>query len=74
MVTNLAAVIKMVLYCGYYSPWQVRRYVYHDVVRLGDLEKLIDCSYIQVFIIIFHKKSYCNKNVRIWYVSNNEIL
>ncbi|XP_048228538.1 uncharacterized protein LOC8263599 isoform X2 [Ricinus communis] len=27
---------------------QVRRYVYHDVVRLGDLEKLIDCSYIQV--------------------------
>jgi hypothetical protein len=28
----------------------VRRYVYHDVVRLGDLEKLIDCSYIQVII------------------------
>ncbi|KAF9685392.1 hypothetical protein SADUNF_Sadunf03G0049800 [Salix dunnii] len=27
---------------------QVRRYVYHDVIRLGDLEKLIDCSYIQV--------------------------
>jgi hypothetical protein len=22
--------------------------VYHDVVRLGDLEKLIDCSYVQV--------------------------
>lgn len=30
--------------------WQVRRYVYHDVVRLDDLEKLIDCSYIQVCI------------------------
>ncbi|KAL6201700.1 hypothetical protein ACLB2K_025412 [Fragaria x ananassa] len=28
---------------------QVRRYVYHDVVRLGDLEKLIDCSYIQPY-------------------------
>jgi hypothetical protein len=27
---------------------QVRRYVYHDVVRLGDLEKLIDCSCVQV--------------------------
>ncbi|CAJ1935754.1 unnamed protein product [Sphenostylis stenocarpa] len=25
----------------------VRRYVYHDVVRLGDLEKLVDCSNIQ---------------------------
>lgn len=29
---------------------QVRRYVYHDVVRLGDLEKLIDCSCVQVII------------------------
>jgi len=27
---------------------QVRRYVYHDVVRLGDLEKLVNCSNIQV--------------------------
>jgi hypothetical protein len=27
---------------------QVRRYVYHDVVRLEDLEKLIDCSNVQV--------------------------
>ncbi|KAH0911128.1 hypothetical protein HID58_034449 [Brassica napus] len=27
----------------------VRRYVYHDVVRLSDLEKLIDCSYIQPY-------------------------
>ncbi|KAK9120981.1 hypothetical protein Syun_018598 [Stephania yunnanensis] len=30
---------------------QVRRYVYHDVVRLDDLEKLIDCSYVQPYII-----------------------
>ncbi|CAK9321309.1 unnamed protein product [Citrullus colocynthis] len=30
---------------------QIRRYVYHDVVRLGDLEKLIDCSYIQPYTI-----------------------
>jgi hypothetical protein len=28
---------------------QVRRYVYHDVVRLEDLEKLIDCSSVQVY-------------------------
>lgn len=27
---------------------QVRRYVYHDVVRLDDLERLIDCSFVQV--------------------------
>lgn len=30
---------------------QVRRYVYHDVVRLDDLQKLIDCSYIQPYTI-----------------------
>ncbi|CAL5213868.1 unnamed protein product [Lathyrus oleraceus] len=30
---------------------QVRRYVYHDVVRLSDLEKLIDCSNIQGYTI-----------------------
>ncbi|MED6109784.1 hypothetical protein PIB30_036812 [Stylosanthes scabra] len=30
---------------------QVRRYVYHDVVRLGDLQKLIDCSNIQPYTI-----------------------
>ncbi|XP_029130110.1 uncharacterized protein LOC109812784 isoform X2 [Cajanus cajan] len=30
-----------------HSLLQVRRYVYHDVVRLGDLEKLVDCSNIQ---------------------------
>ncbi|KAK9158559.1 hypothetical protein Scep_005133 [Stephania cephalantha] len=28
------------------SACQVRRYVYHDVVRLDDLEKLIDRSYV----------------------------
>ncbi|RXH98698.1 hypothetical protein DVH24_011023 [Malus domestica] len=32
---------------------QIRRYVYHDVVRLGDLEKLIDCSYIQVDHLVY---------------------
>ncbi|KAM7500388.1 hypothetical protein LguiA_024802 [Lonicera macranthoides] len=32
---------------------QVRRYVYQDVVRLGDLEKLIDCSYIQVDHMVY---------------------
>ncbi|KAL5207295.1 hypothetical protein ABZP36_031730 [Zizania latifolia] len=30
---------------------QVRRYVYNDVVRLGDLQKLIDCSYVQPYTI-----------------------
>ncbi|KAH7837059.1 hypothetical protein Vadar_009080 [Vaccinium darrowii] len=32
---------------------QVRRYVYHNVVRLDDLEKLIDCSYIQVDYMVY---------------------
>ncbi|CAL9074870.1 unnamed protein product [Musa acuminata var. zebrina] len=30
---------------------QVRRYVYNDVVRLDDIEKLIDCSYVQPYTI-----------------------
>ncbi|KAK3131035.1 hypothetical protein QOZ80_6BG0501190 [Eleusine coracana subsp. coracana] len=30
---------------------QVRRYVYHDVVRLDDLERLIDCSFVQSYTI-----------------------
>ncbi|KAI3446832.1 hypothetical protein Pfo_003497 [Paulownia fortunei] len=30
---------------------QIRRYVYHEVVRLEDLEKLMDCSNIQAYTI-----------------------
>ncbi|XP_074590221.1 protein RGF1 INDUCIBLE TRANSCRIPTION FACTOR 1-like [Curcuma longa] len=30
---------------------QVRRYVYNDVARLEDLERLIDCSYVQPYTI-----------------------
>ncbi|KAG6421164.1 hypothetical protein SASPL_117713 [Salvia splendens] len=30
---------------------QIRRYVYHEVVRLEDLEKLLDCSNIQAYTI-----------------------
>ena len=39
---------------------QVRRYVYHDVVRLGDLEKLVDCSNIQVGQMQFFSRKYKN--------------
>ncbi|OVA04534.1 zinc finger protein [Macleaya cordata] len=28
---------------------QVRRYVYHDVIRLDDMEKLFDCSFVQSY-------------------------
>ncbi|DAD49779.1 TPA_asm: hypothetical protein HUJ06_032020 [Nelumbo nucifera] len=35
----------------YHRLVQVRRYVYHDVVRLEDLEKLIDCSNVQAYTI-----------------------
>lgn len=30
---------------------QVRRYVYHDVIRLLDMQKLLDCSQVQTYII-----------------------
>ncbi|WCJ28734.1 PLATZ transcription factor family protein [Euphorbia peplus] len=40
---------------------QVRRYVYHDVIRLGDLEKLIDCSYIQPYTINSAKVIFLNQ-------------
>ncbi|KAG5116611.1 hypothetical protein JHK84_042724 [Glycine max] len=36
---------------------QVRRYVYHDVIRLDDLEKLIDCSNIQVDYMVYAGQS-----------------
>lgn len=28
--------------------FQIRRYVYHDVIRLDDAAKLVDCDYVQV--------------------------
>ncbi|KAI4332051.1 hypothetical protein L6164_016991 [Bauhinia variegata] len=40
---------------------QVRRYVYHDVVRLDDLEKLIDCSSIQPYTINGAKVIFLNQ-------------
>ncbi|KAL3598622.1 hypothetical protein D5086_006540 [Populus alba] len=43
------------------SSAKVRRYVYHDVVRLGDLEKLIDCSYIQPYTINSAKVIFLNQ-------------
>lgn len=43
---------------------QVRRYVYHDVVQLGDLEKLIDCSYIQPYTINGAKVIFLNERVQ----------
>ncbi|XP_043721851.1 protein RGF1 INDUCIBLE TRANSCRIPTION FACTOR 1-like [Telopea speciosissima] len=30
---------------------QIRRYVYHDVVRLHDMQKHIDCSKVQTYLI-----------------------
>ncbi|KFK44895.1 hypothetical protein AALP_AA1G316800 [Arabis alpina] len=40
---------------------QVRRYVYHDVVRLSDLEKLIDCTYVQPYTINGAKVIFLNQ-------------
>ncbi|XP_074283839.1 protein RGF1 INDUCIBLE TRANSCRIPTION FACTOR 1 [Silene latifolia] len=48
---------------------QVRRYVYHDVIRLEDLEKVIDCSNVQAYTInsakvIFIKKRPQNRQFK----------
>ncbi|OAY31541.1 protein RGF1 INDUCIBLE TRANSCRIPTION FACTOR 1 [Manihot esculenta] len=48
---------------------QVRRYVYHDVVRLEDLQKLIDCSNMQAYTInsakvVFIKKRPQNRHLK----------
>ncbi|CAL9057128.1 unnamed protein product [Musa banksii] len=40
---------------------QVRRYVYHDVVRLQDLDKLIDCSSVQSYTINSSKVVFLKK-------------
>ncbi|XP_062221261.1 protein RGF1 INDUCIBLE TRANSCRIPTION FACTOR 1-like isoform X1 [Phragmites australis] len=40
---------------------QVRRYVYHDVVRLEDLEKLINCSSVQSYTINSSKVVFLKK-------------
>ncbi|KAL9329019.1 hypothetical protein ACSQ67_004022 [Phaseolus vulgaris] len=44
-----------------HSLLQVRRYVYHDVVRLGDLEKLVNCSNIQPYTINGAKVIFLNQ-------------
>ncbi|WOK92631.1 hypothetical protein Cni_G01322 [Canna indica] len=43
---------------------QVRRYVYHDVVRLEDLEKLIDCSNVQPYTINSSKVVFLKKRTQ----------
>ncbi|KAL4564081.1 hypothetical protein LXL04_028132 [Taraxacum kok-saghyz] len=48
---------------------QVRRYVYHDVVRMEDLERLIDCSNVQAYTInsakvVFIKKRPQNRQFK----------
>ncbi|KAL6965587.1 Protein RGF1 INDUCIBLE TRANSCRIPTION FACTOR 1 [Sarracenia purpurea var. burkii] len=49
---------------------QVRRYVYHDVVRLEDIDKLIDCSKVQAYTInsakvVFIKKRPQNRQFKV---------
>ncbi|KAF9679718.1 hypothetical protein SADUNF_Sadunf06G0043600 [Salix dunnii] len=53
----------------FHSLLQVRRYVYHDVVRLEDIEKLIDCSNVQAYTInsakvVFIKKRPQNRQFK----------
>ena len=47
--------------------FQIRRYVYHDVIRLDDAAKLIDCAYVQVSTILqnlmLSTTEYIKKNI-----------
>ncbi|KAG9452393.1 hypothetical protein H6P81_005297 [Aristolochia fimbriata] len=40
---------------------QIRRYVYHDVIRVDDMEKLIDCSFVQSYITNSAKVVFLNE-------------
>ncbi|GER33163.1 PLATZ transcription factor family protein [Striga asiatica] len=43
---------------------QVRRYLYQDVIRLDDLEKFIDCSFIQPYTINGAKVIFLNERAQ----------
>ncbi|XP_031269596.1 uncharacterized protein LOC116128066 [Pistacia vera] len=40
---------------------QIRRYVYHDVIRLDDAAKLVDCDYVQPYITNSAKVVFINQ-------------
>ncbi|KAF3321226.1 PLATZ transcription factor [Carex littledalei] len=40
---------------------QIRRYMYHDVVRVEEFEKLINCSSVQSYITNSHKVIFLNE-------------
>ncbi|PHU04296.1 hypothetical protein BC332_25118 [Capsicum chinense] len=40
---------------------QIRRYVYHDVIRLGDANKLLDCGFVQSYITNSAKVIFLNQ-------------
>ncbi|KAH7276991.1 hypothetical protein KP509_39G029500 [Ceratopteris richardii] len=40
---------------------QIRRYVYHDVIRLCDIEKLVDCNHVQCYIVNGAKVVFLNQ-------------
>ncbi|CAI5463267.1 unnamed protein product [Closterium sp. Yama58-4] len=46
---------------SFFSFVQIRRYVYHDVVRLQDITKLVDCSGVQAYIVNGSKVVFLNQ-------------
>ncbi|KAJ3689853.1 hypothetical protein LUZ61_019017 [Rhynchospora tenuis] len=51
--------------CAYHHPrhrfLQIRRYMYHDVVRVEEFEKLINCSSVQSYTTNSHKVVFLNE-------------
>ncbi|KAK1424953.1 hypothetical protein QVD17_20294 [Tagetes erecta] len=43
---------------------QIRRYVYHDVIRVGDAEKLMNCSHVQSYTTNSAKVVFLNPRVQ----------
>ncbi|KAF5197598.1 Platz transcription factor family protein, partial [Thalictrum thalictroides] len=50
---------------------QVRRYVYHDVVRLEDLDKLFDCLHVQPYTTNKAKVVFLNQRPQTRLIMNN---
>ncbi|KAF3786148.1 hypothetical protein EJ110_NYTH26107 [Nymphaea thermarum] len=47
-----------------FPDFQIRRYLYNDVVRLEDMRNLVDCSHIQRYIVNGYQAVFLNRQAR----------